>query len=589
MHINSVFRTVIGAAAAFSCLLMMSAGALIANAESAPGTMRQQSQQSDDGIADIVPTSRPSISTVPLNQTDTVDATEDNGSVRGYAERPEEQTLSASIPLAGKSGLSSVAVTWNQSDEEVQNTPPTIQMRYQDDGVWSEWEDVTPNIASEERDTASAPTLQATDSAYVGTATAAEVRVAIADGVSASNVELKAIDSGYSVAQEEPGDQAESGITPYSSDMDGDSSSDPNSNDSGTDSEIDDTDPSYDPNYPVGTNHIQTREDWWRSDLPAMTWRVDNSGDWRGAIVHHTVDRNDYSRAEVKAIVQNIYIFHNQVRHWGDIGYNLLVDRFGGVWEGRDEGVPNTVVPDSNAIGAQTSFFNEHTFGVAVIGSFHQDDKPSEIAIQSVAQAIAWEFKAMGITDANGTFPYLGTQQRIAGHGDASHHHLSTNETLCPGKHLSEQLPHIRTVVNEILKSGTPKGAVPVYRVYNPNSGLHHYTTNDTERELLVSIGWNDEHIAFYASTAGQNVYRLYNPNDGNHLWTMNRAEYNHLASIGWNPEKTAWQVPSSGGIPVYRLYNPNSGEHLYTTNGNEYASLPVHGWKQENVAWNSL
>ena len=64
-------------------------------------------------------------------------------------------------------------------------------------------------------------------------------------------------------------------------------------------------------------------------------------------------------------------------------------------------------------------------------------------------------------------------------------------------------------------------------------------------------------------------MYRLYNPNSGEHFYTSNKAERNHLANIGWKYEGGAWLAPSTGD-PVYRLYNPNSGDHHYTTNPEE-------------------
>ena len=37
--------------------------------------------------------------------------------------------------------------------------------------------------------------------------------------------------------------------------------------------------------------------------------------------------------------------------------------------------------------------------------------------------------------------------------------------------------------------------AKPVYRLYNPNAGDHHYTMSVAERDFLVSVGWNDEGV----------------------------------------------------------------------------------------------
>ncbi len=137
--------------------------------------------------------------------------------------------------------------------------------------------------------------------------------------------------------------------------------------------------------------------------------------------------------------------------------------------------------------------------------------------------------------------------------------------------------------------------AVPVYRVYDRNSGLHHYTTSRAERDHLVRLGWRDEGTSFKAAKEDASnkdlkpVYREYNPNDGNHNWTMSRAEHDHLVRVGWRDEGIAWYVDSTASTDVYRLYNPNSGEHVYTTSKVEYENVGRAGWHKEGVAWKSL
>lgn len=132
----------------------------------------------------------------------------------------------------------------------------------------------------------------------------------------------------------------------------------------------------------------------------------------------------------------------------------------------------------------------------------------------------------------------------------------------------------------------SPSDTAVVYRIYNINSGLHHYTVNYGEILVLQKMGWRYEGESFVAATSGTPVYRVYNPNDGNHLYTVNGAEKNMLVRLGWHDEAIAWYVPSDGVVPVYRLYNPNSGEHVYTTSYGEYVSVINSGWKGEGVAW---
>lgn len=129
---------------------------------------------------------------------------------------------------------------------------------------------------------------------------------------------------------------------------------------------------------------------------------------------------------------------------------------------------------------------------------------------------------------------------------------------------------------------------VPVYRLYNRYTGMHHYTVDASERDGLVELGWKDEGTSFTVSSNGYPVYRLYNPYDpkGLHHYTMSREEADKMVRDGWKDEGIGWYVPKDGSLPVYRLYNQYSGEHLFTTNFGEYESAAEAGWIQESVAW---
>jgi uncharacterized repeat protein (TIGR02543 family) len=148
-----------------------------------------------------------------------------------------------------------------------------------------------------------------------------------------------------------------------------------------------------------------------------------------------------------------------------------------------------------------------------------------------------------------------------------------------------------KVVVTVTPFKGTP---VAVYRVYNTNSGLHHYTTSAGERDALVKLGWKSEGVSFQAAKQGsisglKPVYREYNPYDGNHNWTLNPTEHKTLVGLGWHDEGVAWYTNPAGPVPVYRLYNPHSGEHVYTTSAKEYAAVGKAGWHQEGTAWKGL
>lgn len=128
-----------------------------------------------------------------------------------------------------------------------------------------------------------------------------------------------------------------------------------------------------------------------------------------------------------------------------------------------------------------------------------------------------------------------------------------------------------------------------VFRLYNPNSGEHFYTTSKKERQYLIEKGWNAEHYNWLASKDEANpVYRLYNPNEGDHLFTIDANEYEKLPESGWIQEGVAWYTLPIGETPVYRQYNPFAkvGSHNLTTNKKEAQHLISLGWKDEGVAW---
>lgn len=135
-------------------------------------------------------------------------------------------------------------------------------------------------------------------------------------------------------------------------------------------------------------------------------------------------------------------------------------------------------------------------------------------------------------------------------------------------------------------------GSGEMYRVYNPNSGEHFYTSNKAEKDHLVNLGWKYEGVGWKAPTVSNYpVYRLYNANGGEHHYTMNVAEKNNLVKLGWKYEGIGWfsaDPNDSNSVPLLREYNPNafSNNHNYTTNANEHNWLVGLGWKDEGKAW---
>jgi hypothetical protein len=154
-------------------------------------------------------------------------------------------------------------------------------------------------------------------------------------------------------------------------------------------------------------------------------------GDVHAGFVHHTVNANDYTRAEVPGILRSIYAYHVKSRGWSDIGYNYLVDRFGRIWEGRYGGVDRPVV------GAHTLGYNDDSFAASAIGNY-QIARPSQAMIQAYATLYAWKLSLHGV-DASSTHQWVTSRwfEAINGHRDAA-------ATLCPGQYLYNRIPDIR-------------------------------------------------------------------------------------------------------------------------------------------------
>ncbi len=136
-----------------------------------------------------------------------------------------------------------------------------------------------------------------------------------------------------------------------------------------------------------------------------------------------------------------------------------------------------------------------------------------------------------------------------------------------------------------------PVGTETMYRLYNPNSGEHFYTSSPVERDAVIAAGWNDEGVGWTAPTEGIKVYRLYNSFAGEHHYTSSEAERDMLVGVGWTWEEGGWYSDPNEAVPLYRAYNPNAfaNNHHYTLDWGEFQTLLSIGWKDEGVGWHGV
>lgn len=151
--------------------------------------------------------------------------------------------------------------------------------------------------------------------------------------------------------------------------------------------------------------------------------------------------------------------------------------------------------------------------------------------------------------------------------------------TLC-GATKDEPLPKVQTV--------------RVYRLLNPRSNEHLWTTDANEAKVLSrQHGWKIEEDGWYAPQSSQKpVYRLHNRRSGEHHFTTDENEAKTLVSykIGWiNEGVKFYSDEDEKALPVYRVWSRTAviGCHHYTASANEYAILVnKRNWKDEGVAW---
>jgi hypothetical protein len=185
------------------------------------------------------------------------------------------------------------------------------------------------------------------------------------------------------------------------------------------------------------------------------------------ALVHHTVNANDYAPEDSAGIVLGIARYHRNSNGWNDIGYNFLVDRYGQIFEGRAGGIDQAIV------GAQAQGWNSTSTGIACIGDFTSVTNTPE-GMNALAQLIGWKLSLHGVPvqgtvtltsigGAENKWP-SGTQvtfQRIGGHRDGCN-------TACPGNGLYGQLAALRVAAAQYAGTGLSIGTVKEIRGLEP-------------------------------------------------------------------------------------------------------------------------
>jgi hypothetical protein len=137
---------------------------------------------------------------------------------------------------------------------------------------------------------------------------------------------------------------------------------------------------------------IHTRGEW-GADERLMSWPPRYTSPVRALAWHDQPIGGDYAETDVPGILRALYYYDAVSRGWGDIGDNVLVDRFGRLWEGRYGGLSRAVV------GAHTPGRNVETAGIGVLGGSGPAPGPE---LEATARYVAWKLSIGPAVDPRG-------------------------------------------------------------------------------------------------------------------------------------------------------------------------------------------
>jgi len=235
---------------------------------------------------------------------------------------------------------------------------------------------------------------------------------------------------------------------------------------------------------------------------------------------------------------------------------------------------------------------------ISYVGWFVSDegkDKASAPLVHEICHCLESKSNSLN-SELTGDFH---DNEKYGYYGDDEYEYLLWYKDYMQGKVngqygvVPETYTHILGVEYSLVEDGMDCDfTVPMYRLYNPNSSEHFYTSDENEKAVIVSAGWKYEGVAWTAPVTSMTpVYRLYNANAGEHHYTTDLREKSILVGLGWKDEGIGWYSDDSKTVAVKREYNPNAycNNHNYTTDENEHSTLVSVGWKDEGIGWYAL
>lgn len=302
---------------------------------------------------------------------------------------------------------------------------------------------------------------------------------------------------------------------------------------------------------------VRPRSTWapggWRGDLPGCTATPYYLPEISMAVVHHTVSGNTYSAAQVPGILAGIYRYHTESLRWCDIAYNFVVDRFGGIWQGRSGDIGR------NVMGGHTKGFNSVSVGVALLGQYQPGAspavaRPANAQISSLERLLAWKLGREAIDPlgtvrvrSSGSNKYpAGTRVTLP----TVSVHRDTAYTSCPGDYVRARMTEIRWVTRSLMPTPKPEaGAAPfrTRRALIERQAVDLYERNATLEDLWVGLSWFND-----GRTGGEVASGMTDaPDVATKTDPVVRLYYSAFGRAPDTSGFTSWRLRSHGGMSI--------------------------------------
>ncbi|RJQ68558.1 N-acetylmuramoyl-L-alanine amidase [Pseudonocardiaceae bacterium YIM PH 21723] len=189
---------------------------------------------------------------------------------------------------------------------------------------------------------------------------------------------------------------------------------------------------------------VVCRDEWGCDENLGPDWPVEYSPLQVLTVHHSAIPLVGDPAANVRAIYQ----YHAEHNGWGDIGYHLLIDPAGVVYEGRYSGTDGVPVfgPDRRPVTAGHALnYNPGNIGICMLGSYSAADlsPAARTTLVTVLSSLCRRGKLNPAAPVGYRNPEDGSAKAVLG----LNRHRDFNPTECPGNVLAGHFDQIRADV----------------------------------------------------------------------------------------------------------------------------------------------